>query len=608
MATAHEPVAAGTHLPRPAAPALLRWAPALTLAAFAAPIAAGLAGTALPAFGWLPSIGGHTLGFEPWQRLFTQPGFGTSLTTTLITGWAATLLAVWVALGWTLLIHHRPWARRLARGVAPLLATPHSAIAIGFAFLIAPSGWLLRWVSPGLTGLELPPDVSTVGHASGWPLVAALLLKEVPYLMLMALSALNQVDARGQLAAARALGYGPATAALKVVLPQIYPQLRLPIYAVLAFSLTVVDVALVLGPDHPPTLAVLAVRWFTDPDVSLYFPAAAAAMLLLAVVAASIGLWHGAERLLARWGHGWLQRGERGSVLAALGGAAGRSVPVLLALAALAILGMALWSVAAQWRYPEALPTAWTLAHWQRQAQAVAGPLAATLSVGAAATLIALALSVACLENEARLRQGRGPLRASIHTRERPQAPAQALSHHLHDRAQARSPLYWPLYLPLLVPQVAFLFGAQVLLVRAGLDGTGPAVVWAHLIFVLPYLFLSLADPWRAYDERYTRSALSLGASRWRVFWRVKLPILLRPVLVATAVAFAVSVALYLPTLFAGAGRVATLTTEAVTLSAGADRRVIGVWALLQALLPLVAYALALALPRLAQPHRRGWA
>lgn len=584
MATAHEPVAAGTHLPRPAAPALLRWAPALTLAAFAAPIAAGLAGTALPAFGWLPSIGGHTLGFEPWQRLFTQPGFGTSLTTTLVTGWAATLLAVWVALGWALLIHHRPSARRLARGVAPLLATPHSAIAIGFAFLIAPSGWLLRWVSPGLTGFELPPDVSTVGHASGWPLVAALLLKEVPYLMLMALSALNQVDARGQLAAARALGYGPATAALKVVLPQIYPQLRLPVYAVLAFSLTVVDVALVLGPDHPPTLAVLAVRWFTDPDVSLYFPAAAAAMLLLAVVAASIGLWHGAERLLARWGHGWLQRGERGSVLAALGSAAGRSVPVLLALAALAILGMALWSVAAQWRYPEALPTAWTLAHWQRQAQAVAGPLAATLSVGAAATLIALALSVACLENEARQRRSRGHATANPST------------------------LYWPLYLPLLVPQVAFLFGAQVLLVRAGLDGTGPAVVWAHLIFVLPYLFLSLADPWRAYDERYTRSALSLGASRWRVFWRVKLPILLRPTLVAAAVAFAVSVALYLPTLFAGAGRVATLTTEAVTLSAGADRRVIGVWALLQALLPLVAYALALALPRLAQPHRREWA
>ena len=53
----------------------------------------------------------------------------------------------------------------------------------------------------------------------------------------------------------------------------------------------------------------------------------------------------------------------------------------------------------------------------------------------------------------------------------------------------------------------------------------------------------------------------------------MKLPMLLRPMATAAAIGFAVSVAQYLPTLFIGAGRVATLTTEAVTLSSGADRR-----------------------------------
>jgi putative thiamine transport system permease protein len=159
--------------------------------------------------------------------------------------------------------------------------------------------------------------------------------------------------------------------------------------------------------------------------------------------------------------------------------------------------------------------------------------------------------------------------------------------------------------MPLLVPQVAFLFGAQVLLVRIGFDATLTAVVWAHLVFVLPYLFLSLADPWRAFDPRYVRTAASLGASRARQFWCVKLPILLPPVLIACAVAFAVSVGQYLPTLFAGSGRVATLTTEAVTLAAGADRRVIGVWAVLQAALPLAMYWLAAGLPRLLHARRR---
>jgi putative thiamine transport system permease protein len=162
------------------------------------------------------------------------------------------------------------------------------------------------------------------------------------------------------------------------------------------------------------------------------------------------------------------------------------------------------------------------------------------------------------------------------------------------------------LYLPLLIPQIAFLFGGQILLVMSDLDGAWIAVVWAHLLFVLPYVFLSLADPYRAWDARYTRAARCLGASPLRVFWRIKLPMLLRPILVAAAVGFAVSVGLYLPTLFAGTGRVDTLTTEAVALASGADRRAIGVYALAQMTLPFLAFILAAAIPAWLYRDRRG--
>jgi putative thiamine transport system permease protein len=164
----------------------------------------------------------------------------------------------------------------------------------------------------------------------------------------------------------------------------------------------------------------------------------------------------------------------------------------------------------------------------------------------------------------------------------------------------------WLLYAPLLVPQAAFLFGAQVLLVRLGLDASWLAVVWFHLLFVLPYVFLSLSDPWRSLDERYRRTALCLGASPARVFWRIKLPMLLRPILFAFAVGFAVSVAQYLPTLFAGAGRWSSLTTEAVTLSSGGDRRLIGVYAFSQSVLPLLVFSLAMLTPAWLYRRRRG--
>jgi putative thiamine transport system permease protein len=61
-----------------------------------------------------------------------------------------------------------------------------------------------------------------------------------------------------------------------------------------------------------------------------------------------------------------------------------------------------------------------------------------------------------------------------------------------------------------------------------------------------------------------------------------------------------VSVAQYLPTVFVGAGRYTTVTTEAVTLASGAQRSLTAAYAWLQWLLPVAVFALAawLGLPR----------
>ncbi len=575
----HEIAAAGTAGESAGRPrGLLAYAPGLTVAVFLVPIAAGLLGTLFPAFGYLPALGGRTLGWAPWQALFAHPGFPSALRLTLTTGLGTTAAALALATGFCALVYGSTGFRGAEALLAPILASPHSAIAIGLAFLVAPSGWLARLVSPWLTGWTSPPDFLSVGDPWGLALALGLLVKEVPYLLLMTLAALNQVPARAQLDIARALGYGRGVAWIKIVLPQVYPQIRLPVYAVLAFSLSVVDVSLILGPGNPPPLAVLAMRWFSDPDVGQYFPAAAAASLLLALVAASIMLWRLAELGVAAIGRAWIARGGRG--LSAEPGLrlAALAVGLLMALSTLSMLSMALWSLASAWRFPAMLPSAWTLANWRHALERIWWPASTTLFVGLAATAASLLLALACLENEAR------------------------------SGARPGSRALWLLYTPLLVPQIAFLFGAQVLLLRLGLDGTFLAVVWSHVLFVLPYVFLSLADPWRALDPRYARTAACLGASPARILLRVKLPMLQRPLLIAAAVGFAVSVGQYLPTLFAGAGRLSTLTTVAVTLAAGADRRVIGVYVFLQSLLPLVLYGLALLLPAAIYANRRGLA
>jgi putative thiamine transport system permease protein len=555
---------------------VLRLLPALTLALLIGPVAAGLIGTALPAFGYMPALGGDAFGLAPWRTLLATPGLGEMVRLSAVSGIATTALSLAIVILFVAAWHGTPVFARLQRLLSPLLAVPHVTVAFGLAFLLAPSGWLVRLVSPWATGFERPPDVLIVQDPAGLALIAGLVVKEIPYLFLMTLAALGQADATRVRTLARTLGYGPVTAWLKAVFPRVYPQIRLPVYAVLAYGVSVVDVALVLGPTTPPTLAIQLVRWFNDPDLALRFVASAGALLQLGLAAAAIAGWWCAERLAIAVGRWWIRGGWRGRRDGALRHGAAVLLSGAFAAAFLGLGGMAVWSVTGTWRFPDALPTRLSLDSWLRNADSLLLAGWHTIAVGVVAALVAASLAVGCLENEAQ----RGSRRTG-----------RAL---------------WLLYLPLLVPQIAFLFGAQVLLVVLGVDGTWLAIVWAHLVYVLPYVFLSLADPWRSWDGRYGRSAACLGAGPWRVFHAVKLPMLARPLLVALAVGFAISVGQYLPTLFAGAGRFATLTTEAVSLAASGNRRVIGVYALLQMALPFLAFLLAALVPAWLFRNRRG--
>jgi putative thiamine transport system permease protein len=546
---------------------LLRYLPAITLLVFLGPVVAGLAGTLLPAFGYLPVLGGEEVSLAPWRRLADAPGIASAVRLTLTSGVLSTVLALALTIFVFAAGHGTRALTRVKRAMTPLLAVPHLATAVGLAFLIAPSGWLVRLIAPWPSGWQSPPDVALVQDHLGLALTLGLVLKETPFLVLMTFGALGQVRADDQLRMARALGYGPVQAWLKAVLPLVYPQIRLPVYAVLAYSLSVVDMAIVLGPTTPPTLAPLVLRWFYDPDLAMRFQAAAGACLQFGLVALAIGVWRGAEAALGCLARPWLIGGARGGAGTAARAAAWVGLALLFGLSFGSLLSLAVWSVAGRWRFPDAWPEQLSLERWAGQAAALSGPAWTTLVAGIAAAVIALVLVAGCLENESR-RQRR--------------AGAGALT---------------LVYLPLLVPQIGFLFGVQVLLVWAEMEGGWLALIWTHLLFVLPYVFLALADPYRSLDPRYARSALALGRSPWVVWTRIKLIMLLRPILIALAVGFAVSVAQYVPTLFAGGGRFSTLTTEALSLSAGGNRRVVGLFALTLAALPLLGFGLALALP-----------
>ena len=553
------------------------------------PVLAGLVGALLPATGWFPPLGGDSISLSPLRTFLLEPGLMTSVSLSIFTALMATTLSYLLTIGLlAVLVGTGGWAF-LTRLISPLLSVPHITIAVGFLFLLQPSGWLIRLLSPWATGWDRPPNLNLVPDEAGWMLVTGLVAKEVPFLILMGLSAASQIDARRLLEGGRSLGYGPLTSWYLVVQPQLGRRLFLPVMIVLVFSVSVVDMALVLAPSTPAPLAVRILVWFRDPDLMRQFVAAVGALAQMGLALICCAIWVAASAICARvirhicWS-GW--RLTTHPLLARVGRFWLLGLAVLpCALAAAGLTSSLIWAFADIWRFPDGLPSRWGLQAWMMTSDGLLHAALTSLVLGLAAASVSVFAAVFWLEG------------VSARTRTGQIGAADRL---------AGSQAEGLIYLPLLIPQAAFLFGLQILLIWLGADGMFLTLLWVHVVFVFPYVMLSLGPSWRRFDRSFTDLAANLGAGPWRRFCAVKLPILLIPVLTAFAVGFAVSQALYLPTVFASNGRIATLTTEAVILASGAGRQTLGAASLLQMALPLAVF-LSADLIGLARFRRFSW-
>lgn len=551
------------------------WGRPLFIALCALLLAAPLAGGLL-----LLLIEGMAMGNV--SLLLAQPGLWHSLALSLWIAIASTLgallfVALLLAQG-----EESRWMGALRRLLSPLLALPHVAFAIGFAFLLAPSGWLLRLLSPGLTGFDMPPDWQTIRDPWGLGLILALILKETPFLLLMALAALEPARVTRQQWLGQTMGFSGPQIWWRLLLPALWPALRLPLYAVAAYGLGVVDLALLLGPDAPPPLAVRLWLWYQDPDLHWRGVSTSGALLLLAgnlLLIAGLRLLEWGHMSLGK--HRWLD-GCRTAPSALVRRLTGAGIAALLAINLLVLCSLLLWSLTRRWSFPELLPSQWSGRHWLDLLPSLGPLLWQSLLLALASAAVSLLLVVLCLEVQ----------RSSRH--------------------QSHSWQHRLICLPLLLPQASLLFGLRLQVDWLGhgtwwqSSGIGWGwVLWSQLLFVAPYVYLCLQGPYRQFDGRILQTALLLGASPWRAWWRVKAPLLARPLLFAFGVGAAVSLAQYLPTLLFGAGRVITITTEAVAIGSGLNRRLASLYGLLQLLLPLFIYGMVLWLPARLNPALR---
>jgi len=533
----------------------------LTIAAislFTLPVLVGMAGILVPAAGYFPVLGKNTLSIAPATQFLETAGLAKAVLLSLTTGLLATFLSV--ASSFLLLVacfnsRFFGWLRRLA---GPLVAIPHAAVAIGMVFLLAPSGWLIRLLSPGLTGFDRPPVWSLVPDPHGLALIFGLMAKEIPFLLLVAMAATARLPVQRLADVATSLGYGRYASWGLVILPLIYRQLRLPIIAVLVFSLSVVDMALLLAPSLPPPLSILVLNGFYDADLAARLPASFGAVLQIGLALCGVGIWLVGERGAGWLAHIWARCGWRSVWLDRPLAALASLACLPMAAAFFGLLAAFLWSFAASWFFPDALPSRLSLIHWQNWS-GLGSLLWASGGLALSASILSLFVVGLWL-------------------------------YWLGPPAANDTSIAIALFLPLLVPQVSFLFGLQMTLSWTGMDGTWPALIYSHMIFIMPYTWMIMAPAFAAMDWRYDQVATSLGKGMAARLLGVHLPLLAYPIGTAVFIGVAVSVALYLPTVFVGGGRISSVTVEAVSLAAGGGRGDAGVAALWQILIPSAAF------------------
>lgn len=540
---------------------------AILLGVVGGPVAFGLAGTLLPAFGYFPALDGASFSLDAFRRLQAEPALWHSLRLSLWTGFAATALSLFLTFCILARIADRKGTLGDTAGFVPLLALPPIALAIGFALLVAPSGLIIRLLAAPL-GLDAPPDLSTVQDSAGFALIFGLALKETPFLVAFGAAALIETSAAQRIMVARSLGMPRHQAFLRAAWPVVLTRLRLPLAAVLVYATSSVDAAIILGPTTPPPLQVVVLRLARDPDLSLRFAASAGALLQAAAALFAVALWFmlGAA-LSAPMRLIWLPERLASPISFLFGW-------MLKAFGALAVLALLLASVAGRRPFPQVLPDRFTLQGFTDQGALFGAPLVNALVLGVGVAVIAVAVTIAALEA---------------------------------DRADGRvlARLMPLLLMPLVVPEPSFLLGLSTGLLAVGVFDPWVSVMLAHLSIATPYVLLTLRAPWLRRNRSPGDAARSLGAGRLRRLLRVLLPPMLPSLVLAMAVAFAVSNAQYLGTLLPGGGRLITLSTETMAIVAGADARTVAVSAFSIAILPAFGFLVAFVTARLCATRSR---
>ncbi|MBA3614990.1 MAG: ABC transporter permease [Rubrobacter sp.] len=240
---------------------------------------------------------------------------------------------------------------------------------------------------------------------------------------------------------------------------------------------------------------------------------------------------------------------------------------IVTTLVALPFVPLFLWAFAGEWRFPDLLPSAWSVRGLSYLFEPGGRVLGATLNSLLIAVSVALASVV--IGTPAGMALGGYEWRM-------------------------KGLVIFFILLPILVPPLASTMGLHVTFIRLGLADTTLGVFLVHLVPTVPYTAIIMTSIFAERTGELEEAARTLGANPWQAFRHVTLPEVAPGVAVAGLFAFLISWGQYILTLLIGGGNVVTLPMLLFSAASGNDPIITSALAIVFALPAVLALVVAL--------------
>lgn len=128
------------------------------------------------------------------------------------------------------------------------------------------------------------------------------------------------------------------------------------------------------------------------------------------------------------------------------------------------------------------------------------------------------------------------------------------------------------LFIPIILPVTSVAIGLHLNFLRIGLANTVVGVILVHIFPCIPYCIMTMEPVFSSVGENYENQAMLLGASGWKRFLYINLPLVMPGIRTAFFMSFVVSFSQYFLTFLIGGGIVKTYSMIMFPIISNKDR------------------------------------